>query len=198
VDDGSTDATAAVLGELRARHGRLRCVSHDRPLGYGAAIMSGFAQARCPLLFFTDADGQFDPADFPELLARSRDADIAVGYRVRRADTGVRRLVSDGYNALARRIIGVSLRDINCAFKLMHRDTFDRLAIETTGFLFSAELAMNARRAGLTIAEIPIRHRPRYAGRSTVRPRHVLSTLVGLLRLRARRALGRDDQPHRA
>jgi glycosyltransferase involved in cell wall biosynthesis len=187
VDDGSTDDTPAVLRELGERHARLRVVTHGTAVGYGAAIANGFAQAAFPLLFFTDADGQFDPQDFPPLLAALRSADVAVGYRVRRAETGLRRVLSTGYNALTRRVMGVSLRDLNCAFKLMHRDTFARLGIEATGFCFNAELARNARLAGMTVVEVPVRHRPRVAGRSTVRLVHVLTTLWELVQLRARR-----------
>ena len=187
VDDGSTDGTAALLRDLAARYERLRVVAHRENVGYGAAIASGFAHARFPLLFFTDADGQYDPYDLRPFLERVRTADIVVGYRLRRADPGIRRVLSGGYNVLVRRVIGVSLRDVNCAFKLMHRDTFERLEIEATGFVFNAELAASAQSAGMTIVEVPVRHRPRYAGRSSVRAFHVVSSLYGLGQLRAHR-----------
>lgn len=187
VDDGSTDDTLGVLRELSSHHPRLRVVSHGRHRGYGAAIASGFAHATLPLLFFTDADGQYDPRDLAPLLDGLARADIVAGYRLRRADPPLRRVLSGGYNAATRLLVGVSLRDLNCAFKAMDRETFERLAIEGTGFLFNAELVLRARDAGLIIAEVPVRHRPRMAGRSTVGLRHVASTLHGLLRLRARR-----------
>jgi dolichol-phosphate mannosyltransferase len=186
VDDGSTDGTAALLRELEAQYAALRVVSHGSKLGYGAAIANGFARARFPLLFFTDADGQYDPADLRRLLERIGTADVVVGYREHRSDPALRLLLSSGYNAIARRMAGVPLRDFNCAFKLMHRDTFFRLGVESTDFVFNADLAMAARRAGMTVAELPVRHRPRFAGRSTVRLLHVLTSLGGLARLRAR------------
>ena len=187
VDDGSTDHTAAVLRDLTARFDRLRVITHQRNLGYGVAITNGFTQAAFPLVFFTDSDGQYEPRDFGLLLERLRDADVVVGYRMRRADTLLRRLLSAGYNALARKVIGVTLRDINCAFKLMHQDTFLRLGIEATGFIFNAEMAVNARDAGMTIVEVPVRHRSRYAGRSSVRLFHVATSLYQLAQLRVRR-----------
>ena len=186
VDDGSTDGTAELLRALEARYPALRVVSHGENLGYGVAVANGFARARFPLLFFTDADGQYDPADLRRLLERISTADLVVGYRERRADPGLRRLLSSGYNAIARRMVGVPLRDINCAFKLLHRDTFARLEVESTDFVFNADLAIAALRAGMTVAELPVRHRPRFAGRSTVRPLHVLTSLRSLARLRAR------------
>jgi glycosyltransferase involved in cell wall biosynthesis len=188
VDDGSTDDTLAVVRTLGARYEGLRIVSHGHPIGYGAAVATGFAHAAHPWLFFTDADGQFDPGDFALLLEQRTAADIVVGYRRQRADPALRRWLSAGYNALARRLIGVSLRDINCAFKLMHRETFERLGIEASGFMFNAELAANARRAGVRIVEIAVHHRPRFAGASTVRPMDLLRSVYGLARLRMRRA----------
>jgi dolichol-phosphate mannosyltransferase len=195
VDDGSTDDTLDVVRRLAARYEQLRVVSHGRPSGYGAAVASGFAHAVHPWLFFTDADGQFDPGDFALLLECRTLGGIAVGYRPQRADPALRRWLSAGYNALARRLIGVSLRDINCAFKLMHRETFERLGIEATGFTFNAELAANARRAGVRIVEIPVQHRPRVAGESTVRPIDVVRSLYGLALLRVRSARGAAVRP---
>lgn len=184
VDDGSRDGTAALLPALQARHRRLRVVTHPTNRGYGIAIERGFAEAQHPLIFFTDADGQYDPADFPLLLERIDGADLVVGHRLRRADPAGRALLSNGYNALARGILGISWRDLNCAFKLMHRETFRRLGIASRGFSVNAELALGARRAGMTVVEVGVRHRHRRAGRSTVRPFHVLAALRDLVGLR--------------
>jgi dolichol-phosphate mannosyltransferase len=192
VDDGSTDDSAPLLRQLCARYPSLRVLTHATNLGYGAAIAYAFRQAAFPLLFFTDSDGQYEPDDLPLLLARIATADVVVGYRLRRADPPFRSLLSRGYNLLARRLIGVSLRDLNCAFKLMHRETFRRLDIQSTGFIVNAELAARACDAGMTVVEVGVRHRPRHAGRSTVRPHHVLAALVGLARVRARRRPPRD------
>lgn len=200
VDDGSTDGTATLLRELEARHPTLRVLSHPTNLGYGVAIANGFARARFPLLFFTDSDGQYDPADLRLLLERIGTADVVVGYRAQRADPTLRLLLSKGYNAIARRMVGVPLRDLNCAFKLLHRDTWAALGVEveSTGFVVNADLAMTARRAGMTVAELPVRHRPRFAGQSTVRLSDVPKSLRGLARLRARerRALATPGAAH--
>ncbi|HLY37283.1 MAG TPA: glycosyltransferase family 2 protein [Candidatus Binatia bacterium] len=187
VDDGSEDGTAVVLRALADRYDRLRVVTHGTNLGYGAAIVNGFAHAALPLVFFTDADGQYEPDDIRLLLNAIPSADLAVGYRRRRADPRLRCMLSRGYNFLARRLLGLTLRDLNCAFKLMRRETADRLRPESTGFSVNAELVANAQSAGMRIVEIPVRHQPRHAGRSTVRPFHVVLSLYGLARLRLRR-----------
>jgi dolichol-phosphate mannosyltransferase len=194
VDDGSTDGTAGLLRELARDVAQLRVLTHEKNLGYGAAIAHGFLEAKFPLVCFSDADGQYDPADLPALLERVDGADLVVGHRVRRADSGLRRLLSNGYNALARLAVGVPLHDLNCAFKLMPRDTFRHLGVASIDFAVNADLVMRARNAGWAIVEVPVRHRPRRAGRSTVRPVHVLIGLLGLVKLRAGQA--RVPAPH--
>jgi glycosyltransferase involved in cell wall biosynthesis len=196
VDDGSTDGTSELCTRLAARHRRVRTLTHPRNLGYGAAIVNGFRQATFPLLFFTDADGQYEPDDVPLLLAHVDEVDVVVGYRADRADVRMRYLLSRGYNLIARSLLGGTLRDLNCAFKLLSRDAFHRLGLQSTGFGVNAELAWGARRAGLSIVEVPVRHRPRRAGTSTVRPVHVLAALYGLVRIRTRRpTAGADVRP---
>lgn len=186
VDDGSTDDTVKRLRELQARHERLRVITQGVNLGYGAAIVRGFAAAAFPLLFFTDSDGQYDPADFEGVLAHADEADVVVGYRMGRSDPAIRHVLSRGYNFLARHVVGVDLRDINCAFKLLHRDAFRRLGLEATGFAINAELALCARLARMRVVELPVRHRPRHAGRSKVRALHVVRALWGLAWLHRR------------
>src|SRR5438552_7490001 len=68
VDDGSTDATAANVGELAQDDPRIRLVTHPINLGYGEALRSGFRAAAMDLVFFTDADNQFDLKELKALL----------------------------------------------------------------------------------------------------------------------------------
>jgi glycosyltransferase involved in cell wall biosynthesis len=185
VDDGSTDGTARVLAELAQRM-PLHVVTHGANRGYAAALLSGFARASFPLVFFTDSDGQFIPDDLALLLARIDAADIVVGYRVGRCDPWPRLLLSHGFNAIVRALLDVELRDVNCAFKLMRREVLRTLVLEGPDFCISSELAAGARRAGLTVLEVGVRHRRRRAGRSSVRPWHLLTSIYGIAMLRRR------------
>ena len=185
VDDGSTDGTARVLRELAQRM-PLHVVTHGANRGYAAALVSGFTRASFPLVFFTDADGQFMPDDLALLLARIDAADIVVGYRVERRDPWPRLLLSRGFNAIVRALLDVEMRDLNCAFKLMRREVLRTLVLEGPDFCINAEMAAGARRAGLTVVEVGVRHRPRRAGRSSVRPWHLLTSIYGIAMLRRR------------
>src|SRR5581483_5123438 len=86
VNDGSTDDTPEVCQRLNETEKNLRLVSHETNRGYGAALRTGFANARHDFVYLTDADGQFDVEHFPEFLSRASDADAVIGYREARSD----------------------------------------------------------------------------------------------------------------
>ncbi len=167
VNDGSTDRTGDVA-EALARDGRgVRVVHHARNLGYGAALRSGFATAQAEWIFLMDADGQFDPEELPAFLAASGAADFVVGYRPTRADPIHRMMFAKVWAALMSLALGVGVRDVDCAFKLMRRSYVTAAALEAGGAFLSAELLAKARRMGARIVELPVRHLPRRAGRQS-------------------------------
>jgi glycosyltransferase involved in cell wall biosynthesis len=185
VDDGSADET----GALAARTPAVRVIRHTRNLGYGAALRSGFAAARHDWVFLMDADGQFDPEELPRFIEAAGHADFVVGFRDARADPGHRALFAGIWAALMAVLLGVRVRDVDCAFKLMRRSYLTAIPLEAGGAFLSAELLAKAARAGARILELPVRHLPRRGGRSTggsprvlVRAFYELGRLYGRVR----------------
>lgn len=82
VDDGSADATVAKAEEIAAKHGTIRVLKHDKPLGYGASLRTGLAAARHPLVFFTAADYPYTPSDLGKLLDRAGQTDAVLGRKI--------------------------------------------------------------------------------------------------------------------
>ncbi len=183
VDDGSTDATPAVAARL-AGELPVRVLRHARNRGYGAALRTGFGAARKPWVLLLDADGQFVPAELDRFVEATRHADVVVGYRQRRADPRHRRVFALVWRWLMRALLGVQVRDVDCAFKLMPTALVQSLALEADGAFISAELLGKARRMGARIAEVPVSHRPRRRGRQTGgAPRVLLKAFYELVRL---------------
>lgn len=164
VDDGSQDETAALVPDLPC----VRLVRHATNRGYGAALRTGFEAARGQRIAFTDADCQFYLDDLALLLPLIDQHPIAVGFRVDRQDSRLRKFYSRGYNLLVRTLIGVRVRDIDCALKVFRLDALEKILPETDGFFVNTEMLAKARQLGLTIAEVGVRHRPRRQGNSTV------------------------------
>ena len=170
VDDGSWDETAVVTQQLATQHPQLKLVQHEVNKGYGTAVLTGLTNASKELVFFTDADRQFDLQEIEKLLAHIETADLVVGYRAPRRDPFMRRLNGKGWSWLVTLLFGYTARDIDCAFKLMRRSVIERLQDEITsgGATFSAEFLVRAKRASFKIVEVPINgHRPRVAGNPT-------------------------------
>ena len=200
VDDGSTDDTPRLLAATARREPRIRVLVQRPNQGYGAALVRGFRSCAYAAIFYTDADGQFDLRELAVAYPLLAGADMVAGWRRVRRDPWRRRVASAVFNWLQSRLLrGVPLRDVDCAFKLFRRSFFQQVDLSSRGFLIDAELAARARRAGLRVVQLPVTHRPRLAGRSTVRPATVCRTLAQLWALtralrgeeRARPALAR-------
>jgi len=184
VDDGSRDGSAALVERQRRLDPRVRLLRHPTNVGYGAALRSGLRAARGDLVFFTDADLQFDLREIESLLAHARDFDIVAGYRARRCDPWRRRVLAFGWAALVRALFGLRVRDIDCAFKVFRRPVLDALPIESIGAFVNTELLLRARGEGFRIREVPVTHHPRFAGRAKgATPRVIGRALVELATL---------------
>jgi dolichol-phosphate mannosyltransferase len=181
VDDGSRDRTRAVAEALRAEVPKLRILVHEVNQGYAKALRTGFTSAAMPLVFYTDADNQFDIKELKNLLAAIDDYDIVCGFRIYRFDPFSRLVLSWGYNLIVRTLFRIRVRDVDCAFKLFRREIFDRIHIESKKFFVDTEILAKASKAGMKMTEIGVRHYPRTEGESTVRPSHVISTLAEIV-----------------
>jgi glycosyltransferase involved in cell wall biosynthesis len=167
VDDGSTDRTQEIVKKYLTPGSSVRTVRHDRCLGYGAAVRSGIQACRFPWIFFSDGDLQFDLQELPRLVEKSGDADIVSGYRSKRADPWHRKLNSWIYEQALNVLIGLHIRDVNCAFKLFRRTVFDRMELRCSGALINAEIFAKARQKGCRVVTVSVSHRPRTAGQAT-------------------------------
>lgn len=181
VDDGSTDGTRAAALEAARAHPQVRVISLAKNVGYAAALRRGFREARHELVAFTDADCQFDLRELSRLLALTREADVVCGIRRDRQDHWRRKVYSKGFNVLARTMLGTRVQDCDCALKIFRRDWVNSVGLEAEGFFFNAELLARARQQGLSVAEVPVTHRPRQGGQSKVSIGHVLPVLKALI-----------------
>ncbi|MBC5826477.1 MAG: glycosyltransferase family 2 protein [Candidatus Eremiobacteraeota bacterium] len=185
VDDGSVDGTARRVASLAERDGNVRLVRHPRNLGYGAALRTGFASATKDLVFFSDADGQFDLAETAGLLPLLRCAPVVAGFRIKRSDPPHRLFIAKTYRLIIGLVFGVWLRDIDCAFKLFRREVLEGLNLESNGAFISSELLIKLRRRNVPIAEKGVHHYPRTTGYSKgANFRVIVRTIRDIIRLR--------------
>jgi dolichol-phosphate mannosyltransferase len=164
VDDGSRDDSAATLARLVAAEPRLRVLRHDGNYGQSAALYTGFAAARAPVVATLDGDLQNDPADVPRLLALlDQGWDVVSGVRRRRQDSWVRRVSSRLANGVRRRVLADGITDVGCSLKVYRGDVLRRLPPFRGLHRFLPALC---RLEGARVTELPVTHRPRRHGES--------------------------------
>jgi dolichol-phosphate mannosyltransferase len=198
VDDGSPDGTGDQADALAAELPAVAVLHRTVREGLGPAYLAGFAHALdhgAGYVMEMDADFSHDPADLARLLAAARTTcDLALGSRyvpggsVHDWGRG-RQLVSRGGSWYARRVLGLSVRDLTGGFKCFRADVLraiDLPTVRSRGYAFQVELTYRAVRAGFRVQEIPIQFRDRQHGSSKMSGAIALEAMLLVPRLRRR------------
>jgi glycosyltransferase involved in cell wall biosynthesis len=190
VDDGSSDGSGDVARAIAAERGfSLQVIRHAQKSGYGVTVADGLRATRLEYSAFTDADGQFEVADFALLIPLLANADLVGGWREERSDAALRSVVSGVFNTLLRVLYGLRVRDVDCAMKVMRTDFLRSIHIESRSALLNAELYIKAQRSGRRVAQVGVPHHPRQMGvRSGARPRAIARAIKELVLFRIRLA----------
>jgi glycosyltransferase involved in cell wall biosynthesis len=184
VDDGSTDATAAVADELAAARPRVRVIHHGVNRGLSAAYRTGLDEARMEYVTFFGADGEILPESIHAIISRTGEASLVVPYH---GDPGAR-----GW--MRRLLTWVSTEQVNVLFGWRQRyyqgptvyptRLARALPREIDGFFFATEMLVHALSAGYGSVEVPLYTRQRAGGVSkAVKLRNVVKAELAILRL---------------
>jgi glycosyltransferase involved in cell wall biosynthesis len=166
VDDGSVDGTDKVLAALE--DSTVRVVTHAINRGKGAAVRTGIDTARGDLVLIQDADLEYDPRDWPRLVAPILQGKTKVVFGSRyigeREAVSVARWLGDRSLALLATVLfNATISDIETGYKLIDRDVLDSLDLRADGFDFEPEITAQLLRRGNRIYEVPVT----YAGRDS-------------------------------
>lgn len=168
VDDGSTDRTVDVVKELSRHDTNIRLVRHVRNRGYGAAVKTGLKACKNDWIFFTDSDGQFHYDELEKFVSSRGKADLVIGYRLKRMDPFHRVFVAQVllkiWNFFLFRL---SVRDVDCAYKLFKREVRDAINLETESAITVTEFIVKAKALGFKIIQMPVHHYARKFGHQT-------------------------------
>jgi glycosyltransferase involved in cell wall biosynthesis len=185
VNDGCAGDTGTRADALTQQLPALRVCHHAEPRGFGAALRTGLAEARHPLLVYAPCDRQFRPEDLKLLLAAIDRVDVVAGCRAGRPVPVWRRwlgaayrlfvrvlfglsltppLCSPGWSGwgrrrLARLLLGIRVHDPECAFRLLRRSVFRRIPIQADGEFAHIEILAKANFLGHLLDEVAVPHR---------------------------------------
>lgn len=185
INDGSKDSTSEIVENLSLKEKRIKLISHQTNLGYGAALKSGIYASQFDYITYMDSDGQFDFSEVNNLLNFIDGYDVVIGYRIKRADKFIRRLNGHLWTSLVNLLLGLNFKDIDCGFKLLKKEVIDSIPkLQSNGATISAELLIKAKKKGFKIKQVGLKHQFRKFGTATGgNPIHILRAFFDLLKI---------------
>ncbi len=185
VDDGSIDSTAEIAKTFSQNNPFVKVVQHQKNMGYGAALRTGFVTSQKDYIFFTDADNQFNITELSKLVPYLKHYDIVAGFRINRKDNFFRRVNAKSFNLFIRLLFGLKIKDLNCAFKVFKKEVLKNMELKSSGALINAEVLIRALKKGYRMKEVGVSHYPRLWGTQTgAHPKVVFRAFSELFKLR--------------
>ncbi len=190
VDDHSSDNTLALLQTEAARDPRMRIVHHPQNRGKGAAVRSGLAHARGEVVLVQDADLEYDPNDYYELVRPIADGlvDVVFGSRFMGSHTGMyfwNALGNKGLTFLTNFLFNSWISDMETCYKVMRTDIMRGMNLESNDFRLEPEITAKVLRQGYRIYEVPVSYMGRtYEEGKKMHPIQGVYAILALLRYR--------------
>jgi glycosyltransferase involved in cell wall biosynthesis len=182
VDDGSTDGSWGVIGELAREDPAVGGLRFRRNFGKAAALAAGLQATRGEIIFTLDADLQDNPTEIPRFLTKLGEGyDLVNGWKIRRLDPWHKTKPSKVFNWMVSRLTGLALHDHNCGYKCFRREVARELSLYGERHRFIPALA-HAR--GFRVTEIDVHHRARPHGHSKYGLRRFHRGFLDLLTVR--------------
>ena len=183
VDDGSTDRSFELLAELAERDPRVKVIRFRRNFGQTAGFSAGFDYAQGDIVITIDADLQNDPAGIPLLLDKMEEGyDLVSGWRANRQDPFLsRRLPSMIANWLITKTTGVEVHDRGCSLRAHRQEVVKQMHLYGDLHRFIPDIASWI---GVTMAEVPVNHRPRRFGKSKYGISRTFRVILDLITVR--------------
>ncbi|MEO8383358.1 MAG: glycosyltransferase [Acidobacteriota bacterium] len=167
IDDGSTDGSRELVEEMARREPVLRLIRQDRNRGKGAALRRGFEEARGEIVIVQDADLEYDPRQYPQLIQPivDGDADVVYGSRFE----GHPRRVMFYWHTVGNRFLtwlsnlttNLNLTDMETCYKAFRREVIQSIRLYSNRFGFEPEVTAKIARRGYRIYEVPISYHGR-------------------------------------
>jgi glycosyltransferase involved in cell wall biosynthesis len=190
VDDGSTDGTRDILKELDGTD-QIRVVLHEQNQGKGAAVRTGFSEAKGDVFLIQDADLEYDPRDYPAILKpiEENNADVVYGSRflgAPRRSTMFWHMIANKLLTLATNILYNNiLTDMETGYKVFRREVLDGITIHSNSFNFEPEFTAKILKKKVRIFEVPISFNPRdYSDGKKIKFHDAFEAIWALLKYR--------------
>ncbi len=162
VDDGSTDGSLDIL-TVMASEGRIKLIKHDKNSGKGAAIKSGLKLASGDIVIIQDADLETDPQDYYELVKPiiNGETKAIFGFRINKNPTNIYWWGGKVISFITRLLYGGNIKDVNNGYKVMTRDLWQSLDLQSNHFQICEEITVKLLKRKEKIIQVPTQYFPR-------------------------------------
>ncbi len=165
IDDGSSDKTNEQAQQLARKYRDVKLITHNPNRGYGAALKSGFENAKYNYIVFTDGDRQFDFSEVSKFIEQIKSADIVIGYRKVRQDSFVRHVLMNLLKIWDYIFFRFYFKDIDCGFKMFRKSAIKEIMpLRSEGAMITTEILAKGIKKNLKIKEVEVNHYPRKFG----------------------------------
>lgn len=190
VDDGSTDGSDRVLGEVKFDN--LKIIHHTSNHGKGAAFITGLAHAAGKFVIIQDGDLECEPSDYIKLLNVIKEdrVDLVLGARFMKSYHGayLHRIGNMFLTSIINVLYNAKLNDYATCYKLALRETFISLGLESNGFIIDVEIVVKALNKKMQIKDVPISYEPRtYSEGKKIRWKDGIQALLSIIKYRFQR-----------
>lgn len=186
INDGSTDKTKELVQKAFKKNPKVKVFDNDNPIihCYGSALRKGFASCTKDLIFYSDADRQFDMKELKKFLPKIKNYDYIVGYRIDRQDSFYRIIVGKINLFIVRLLLGINLKDPECAFKLFKKDVIKSIDLTYYSAVINTEMLFKLKKKKYKYTQIGVHHYPRKFGETTTNIKVLTKSFADLLQFR--------------
>ena len=197
INDGSPDKSGEIADSLAKEHECVRVVHHEKNLGYGAALKTGFATAKYKWICFTDGDDEYDVFDLMKLIKLIEYYALIITFRYERMYSTRRIFISRVYNKVFSFLFKTNFRDISTGLRLARKDMLDELALISNSPFIGAELTLKAMLKGYPVGEVGIQTFPREFGKGqSTTIKNIVATIKDMMAVRKQVFSPTYELPH--
>ena len=178
INDGSPDHSGSVADEFAAKYNAVKVIHHEKNMGYGAAIQTGFKHANFEWICFTDGDDEYDIEDLHKMIRLREFYDLIITFRYVKLYSTFRVFISGVYNKLFRLIFRTNYRDISTGLRFIKKEVVTDLKLISNSPFIGAEITLRTMLKGFRVGEMGIQTFPREFGKgASVSFKNIVKTI---------------------
>ena len=185
VNDCCPENSGLIAEKLSMSNKNIRVINHDKNLGYGQALRTGFESCTKDWILQTDGDNQYDLFDFENMIKIIHNYDCIITFRYKKIYQSYRIFISWFYNKIVQYLFRSEFRDISTGLRLINREALKSINLTSTSSFIGAEIAIRLMLKGYQVGEMGITTYPRKFGSSSIITlKSIFKTFVDMLKVR--------------